>query len=213
MTLNLNSSMSYDVINAKIELLPRFIPPGKVLTVQFADGTYTLGDSLYFANFWGGGSINIQGNTGETNGLHTNQAVILSTVAAVKYGLRLYGIGCIVNVGYLRVDVSTSGGQTGLYCYDCDAVRVYNSYMKGNSVGGAGYMVYNFRSKLFINQTYIDNSYCALLNFTDGYLATQNNSSTVNNQYTIISIGATFTPPTGTQPGSNAGSAYQQGGS
>jgi hypothetical protein len=211
MTLNLNNSMSYSDINAKIDMLPRYIPLGQAITVQFADGTYTLGGALVFANFWGPGSLVIQGNTGETSGLHTTQAVILSTVAAKTYGTYLYGLKCYTFISKLRIDVSTADGQTGIWLQESDSVIVAYSYLKGNGTGGGGYMVYNYLSKMFVQNTYIDNSYCAFLNHIHSVTACIDNSSTVNSQYGRIGIGATFSSFTGTQPGYNAAPAYQQG--
>jgi len=78
-TVNLNNSMSQAELQAAIDAIGRNIKTGVVITVQFADGTYTLTDTLAFRGFWGGGRLYIYGNTGEANAtdLHTTQSVYL----------------------------------------------------------------------------------------------------------------------------------------
>ena len=71
MVLNLDNTMSAAEINAKIDMLPKYISAGKTITIQFADGTYTLGGSLVIASFWGPGTLRVFGNTSEALALHS----------------------------------------------------------------------------------------------------------------------------------------------
>ena len=76
-TVNLNSSMTATQIQALIDAQPKNMN-GFDLIFQFADGTYTLDATLLFQHFYGGQTLRVRGNIGES-GLHTNQAVILNT--------------------------------------------------------------------------------------------------------------------------------------
>ena len=74
-TVNLDNSMSASAINALIAAQPKDLN-GYTLTFQFADGTYTLDETLDFSGFRGGGTLRIYGNSSD-NSLSTTKSVNL----------------------------------------------------------------------------------------------------------------------------------------
>lgn len=120
-TINLNSTMSADIIQAKIDRIAKKLN-GNRLTFQFADGTYTLNHLLDFSGFTGG-ELFVQGNQTENKfSGHTNQAVILNFSAG---RLEFQGVTqCeINNIRVIAPDVDFTilhfNGVTGFAVYGC----------------------------------------------------------------------------------------------
>ena len=74
-TVNLDNSMSAATINALIAAQPKDLN-GYTLTFQFADGTYTLNETLDFSGFRGDGELKVFGNSSD-NTMATSKSVNL----------------------------------------------------------------------------------------------------------------------------------------
>lgn len=192
MTLNLNNGMAADDINAKVDLLPRYIPYGKTLTIQFADGTYTLNKTLNFAHFNGPGTLLIQGNSSETTALHSNQAVVLDFMASQVTPMSLY-VTCMVEVKFIKMNVKCTAGANGIYIQECPCVQISSNFLNGDGYTN-GYGMFSQYSKLYAFNNYIDFFYSAFLNNVTGVIYATGNGTVVNtNNWSCIAQGATFT--------------------
>ena len=78
-TINLDNSMSATEIQTLINGIGKYIPHPVTITLQFADGVYSLDQKLWFIGFYGGGGIRIWGNRNEASHdvLHSTQQVYL----------------------------------------------------------------------------------------------------------------------------------------
>lgn len=72
-----------------------------ILTVQLADGTYTVGVDLQGITFVGGGSVTVKGNTG------TPANVVLSTTSA--NAVNVTGAGNIITIKDMKLQTTTGG--------------------------------------------------------------------------------------------------------
>jgi len=157
-TINVDNSMSAAEIQAEIDALGRYIAPGVTVTIQFADGSYNVGDTLSVSGFYGGGIINIFGNSND-NGLGTSQAVELGG-NYTKFLIENCKCSA-VNIRYMKLEMSTSndiirvfdndaniiidscyiqndydtGGESNLRCDDSDNVTIQHCYMYGGKYG------------------------------------------------------------------------------
>ena len=159
-TINLDNTMTTAEIQQIIDSTDHFIAPGEILTFQFADGTYTLTDTLSFYGFYGGGYLWIQGNSTEDgDGLHTDQAVILDFDATDCRGITIQACFCPVTVAWLRVDADTDSGNDCIRGVRSPAVKIDECYFKGNgftSTGGSCIRVEYAISEVF--NTYVSNA-------------------------------------------------------
>jgi hypothetical protein len=148
-TRNLNSSMSVSEMQAVIDGVDKYIPNGRIITFQFADGTYNIGTKLTFQGFYGGGRVYIYGNTSETDAtvLHTSQQVYIngSTIADNDGVIRIYENSCFFIVRNLKFQCSATTAHTCIigtinsrpvdvrYCY------LFGSTGGTNNTKGVGY--------------------------------------------------------------------------
>ena len=114
-TVNLDNSMSAATINALIAAQPKDLN-GYTLTFQFADGTYTLNETLDFSGFRGGGALNIYGNS-SNNSLSTTKSVNLDfSGTAGLDGLYVFdNVGVRADVFYLKI---TTNSRSSVYPLD-----------------------------------------------------------------------------------------------
>lgn len=172
-TVNISTADTTAQIQAKIDALDKYIPYGQAVTLQFADGTYTLSQSISISGFYGGGQLLVYGNTGETNSgtLHTTQAVVLDGASLTAYPLTFNSN----TVAYTRMrnfkiksNSNYSGGYYhGLYLARCAGVFVLQySYIEGNgkSTGNGDGVEVDACSCL----AYIDNNYFSNLRYGIG---------------------------------------------
>jgi len=158
-TINFTSSQTATQIQADIDAVGKYIPKGVVVTFQFANGTYTLDNQLLFQGFYGGGRINIQGDTAQSTSLHNNQNVHLDfstggivyidssvtrtfiknlriTAADANICLNLSRVG-FTNVWYcyLANDGKTSTVSRGVHATEGSHVYVILTYFSNNYYG------------------------------------------------------------------------------
>jgi len=157
-TVNVDNSMSTAEIQAEIDSIGRNILAGVVITLQFADGTYTLIHQLEITGFYGGGRLQIYGNAGD-NSLSTTKAVYLDWVGQACYGFYIHD-NMLANtyVFYLKMRVNTGTshmmavrgfGRGGLiYINYCYIIGTGTSY---------GYGAYFSMCKGYVAYTYVNN--------------------------------------------------------
>ena len=163
-TINLDSSMSASDIQAKINEVGKYIPSGVTITFQFADGTYSLNNSLTFSGFYGGGKIYIQGNTSETNAtsLHTTQQVFLDFSSQDCHGIMIDTNSVDVVVRNLKIKVKTSNTHR----YAVGAIRgsriyIGYSYLLG-STNTYGILAHFYATFGYIRRTYVSNTWVGI---------------------------------------------------
>ena len=124
-TVNLDNSMSAATINALIAAQPKDLN-GYILTFQFADGTYTLNETLDFSGFRGGGTLRIHGNSSD-NSLSTTKSVNLDfSGTAGLDGLHVFNnAGVLSDVMYLKITTNSSSSVYSLYFRNCTWGRAY----------------------------------------------------------------------------------------
>lgn len=109
-TISFTSSQTAAQIQAEIDEVGKYIPSGVAVTFQFGDGTYTLDTAIDFSGFYGGGSITIQGNTGDTSGLSTSQSVHLNFNNSTN-GIQISDTTSVIFMDYLKITCADG--------YDC----------------------------------------------------------------------------------------------
>jgi len=110
-TINVDNGMSTAEIQAEIDNLGRNILAGVTVTVQFADGTYTLTDALNITGFYGGGILEMKGNAAD-NTLSTTKAVYLDFGGQVCEGFNLFAnTVAAINVNFFKIRVNTGSSN------------------------------------------------------------------------------------------------------
>lgn len=137
-TINFDNTMTRDEIQAVISGIGKHIPGGVVITIQFADGTYTLDDWLVFAGFIGNGQIKVQGNRNEDNAndKHTTQQVFLDFSGQVCDGLVAGGSLTSIEFYNLKVKILDSAAEHFCFhSFEPSSIRIWYNYAfsTGNS--------------------------------------------------------------------------------
>ena len=149
-TVNLDNSMTTADIQAEIDALKKYIPFGETVNIQFADGTYvaTAGQGIDVSGFYGGGSLEIQGNLSEpgANTTHSNQLVILDCVTngGGASGIYIHGnMLAYIRVRNVRVNFDATNQHRGIYAYyNGGVIQIATSSTLGDlSTGGIGVWV------------------------------------------------------------------------
>jgi hypothetical protein len=149
-TVELQASMTQAQLQEAIDAAGRYIPYGVEITFQFADGTYELIAPLEFRGFFGGGTVNVLGNTMEENALtwHTSQQVFLdATGASPKACLRFHQCSLyMIRVYNIKGQIDTCDHVSGacvnfINCaspsevkYGCFYATVDPSHQKGHGI-------------------------------------------------------------------------------
>lgn len=139
-TVNLDNSMSAATINALIAAQPKDLN-GYTLTFQFADGTYTLNETLDFSGFRGDGGIRVFGNSSD-NTLATSKSVNLDFSGTDGLnGIEAYNNSAAIYVYYIRATVGcTSSHAYGFSYVSCTDARSFaNSAFTSGTTYGRGF--------------------------------------------------------------------------
>jgi len=220
-TVNFDNSMTAAQIQALIDAVPRYIPPGVIVTFQFADGEYTLNATLSFIGFFGGGSLYIYGNTGEANAtiLHTSQSVFLNFSASSCYGLSFKYIQCFVYFRNLKI--KTKSHTTAYfsvfiqYCLSFIDIR-YNYLLGENATVGntgaclavlASSSVYSYRNTMSYHTSghYVSQMSMIESNSTASVVGELPQYGLVASASTIIKVGTQTTGSVGNESSSDGG--------
>jgi len=203
-TVNLTSSQSATQIQAEIDAQPRNLN-GFSLTFQFANGTYTLTDQLYFNAFYNG-NLYIYGNSSDST-LSTTKSVYLNSTGA-HHCFRI--LNCKrIEIQYLKIE--SDSPYSCILCEDT-ILKVNACYLLGNSTAsGAG--VYNSYGNCYVSNTYVNN-------FQYGFRYNTCIAASVNNDdyvgttpaYGMYAAYGTIVGKTGTQPTGTTASQSSTGG-
>lgn len=192
-TVNVDDSMSASEIQAAIDAVPRNLG-GYTLTIQFADGTYTIDQGISVFGFYGG-AVNAYGDASEGQNLHTDQSVTLDGSGLSDNVLTLISNAAPVVVECLHIKGNSAANYRCLFATDTMPVAVFGSYLEGNGTGsGWGFQ------QIRVAASKLHTSYVS--NVKDGYHVHQ------------ASVGfANDVDDTGTQPayGLTASSGSQMG--
>lgn len=184
-TIALDNSMSASDIQDLIDAQLKYIPYGKTLTFQFEDGTYTLNNEIKFTGFFGGGTLDILGNSSDS-GLGTSKSVSLNPSATQTNCIEILGNSvALIRFRYCKVTFDSPNGYSGCYLFgNSSYIQIGDSYFLGAGIGD-GYGVYAYRNTSYIN---CYNNYVSWM--LAGFRFGQTNPCMVNN-----------CDDTGTQPG------------
>jgi len=216
-TVNFNSSMSAGTINSMINDLNHYIPSSHNLTLQFADGTYTLNDDIFINDFYGGGILRIYGNTSETNAttLHTTQSVHLNFTSSGNHGLYIFG-NTIPHIDVFNLKITTDDGLSSLIIQRGAHARVFYNYFVSN-----GKTSTNTRSLYVIDETsveakhnYINGSYYGFEARNGAHIYSNTNDDTgTQPTYGLRAVGACTIGKNSTQPAGSTSNELSQNGS
>lgn len=209
-TIDFDSSMSASEIQAIINSSDHYIPPGETLVFQFADGTYTLLSAIEFKGFFGGGSLAISGNSGES-GLHTNQAVYLDASASGGTSIVVSKCSVSVFIYNLKIEVDSSGYYIGVSISLVTNITISGCYTFGTVLTGICYRI-GF-SNAHIIDCYISFVSIGISSSEVAVLKSSNNQSTGTIPATGLNASSAIIFKSGTQPtGSVANEATANGG-
>ena len=158
-TVNFDATMTSGEIQQTIDSQGRFIPYGTYIYFDFADGTYTLTNTLEFSGFYGGGRIWVRGNTNDTT-VSTSKSVIINASSLAAHAFLFGGNGIYNILRYMEIRPNTSGAYAGLYAVSCQRTYVGQCYFNGASTAeGRGVWLSNssanyIHDNLFSNMKY-----------------------------------------------------------
>jgi hypothetical protein len=188
---------------------------GYVLTFQFADGTYTITTFLDFHSFFSG-SLRIQGNTGESVALHTNQAVILdgTAMSPVVQILLIRYVTSYVEIKNLCIKFPDSDQEVSLLLVYCLAFDIAGCYFLGSGTTTASYGIESWQVATgVVNVCYFSNSWFAIMSTYCSSLFSINNDDTGTSLKYGLGAAAAHIYKSGTQPsGSIADETISAGG-
>ena len=210
-TINFVDTMTTSEIQAEIDAVGKYIPYGVQIIFQFADGEYTLTDSLVFAGFYGGGTLVIQGNTTETNAtsLHTTQEVYLDGTSLDNHAIQVYGVKLAsVVLKNLKIGFKSASQYLGVYCQSVDYVKVLYCYLLGSGTSqGTG--AYFWSSKGDIQYNYFSNSRNAIYSTFISEVFSYNNDDTgTMPAYGLIAENTSLIGKASTQPSGSSANEY-----
>ncbi len=166
-TVNLLDADSTAEKQTKIDAIPKYIPNGQIITFQFeASNTHVENAALEWVGFYGGGTINIYGDTSEGNNLYNTQNTILDFTSNDANGLYVYQCLTRVLISNLKImvkdnvqDVVEGDNQyvSGIYARSCwfDVDIRYNYILGSGTVNSQGIFVQSSSSLLVKN--YVSN--------------------------------------------------------
>jgi hypothetical protein len=178
---------------------------GFTLSFQYADGTHTQSDALLWDGFYGNGILQIQGNSGETNSLHTNQAVYINGtgLAGSEYGIYVQRCACYVLIRYFKIQISDNVSTIGINLNAVLYADVYGNYVYGAAKTNTNYGFWAGGGTVQFQNNYVNNVYYGLGGVRAKIYSNTNNGTGTNPTYGLraaedCSIGKNSTQPTGT---------------
>ena len=130
------------IMQAKIDSMNKFLPYDRYYTFWFRNGTggtyATMTNPLVWQGFYGGGVINIYGNSANARIRRTNQTVSLCFTNAHRNGLEIKNNNVGFDIQNLKVQVLSPRHATNnaspLYVLKCDkSVRARGCYFWGTT--------------------------------------------------------------------------------
>lgn len=182
-TVNFDSSMTAAQIQSLIDQQPKNLN-GYTLTFQFADGTYALGETLFFLGFFSGTLI-IQGNAADTTA-QLNKNVFVDFSGANCHGFEIASL-VVVNVQRLRIKVNSStANRAAIFSRGCTFFGCYQCSFEGTSTAyGYGALVRNGFGEIQVG--YVTNFQIGLYCFS-GSLFAYNTTSGAPHPITSLQV-------------------------
>jgi hypothetical protein len=172
-TVNLDSTMTASQIQDSINAYPKNLN-GKALTFQFADGTYTLDNTIYFREFHNG-SLFIQGNVSESSVKYTSHSVILNFSSA--FGIEVRSVSSIVRIYNIRINaISGVWGACLAITTNIGYIDIQRCYVYNNVTGAHNYLINN-SNFVKIQDSYARGSDFGVYCMAQSTLYVKNNSS------------------------------------
>jgi len=213
-TIDLNSSMTVAEINALIDAQPKDLN-GHILTLQFADGTYTIDTRLKISGFYGEGQVIINGNIGESaSTLHTNQAVVFDCGNTLSTPVYISQNSTIVIVRNIKFSNPTTTWKMTFFYSGSLKVVVNGCYFVNDGAASSnGAAIWGDFSKVTVEKCYFSGYDTGIGAERNAELTSVNNASTgTNPRYGLKTYyGVIIT--SGTQPsGWTANESANEGG-
>jgi len=176
--INFTSSQTAAQIQAEIDAVGRYIPVNVNLTFQFGNGTYTLDNQLLFQGFYGGGNIQIYGDTSQTDALHTNHNVHLN-FNNDTHGI--YILKCAMkNIRLKHLKITTDNAKSSIIGQRLKWIEVQYNYCistaKGSSSTRSIYILDGTDGRTDYN--YISGSYYGIHSSICAHISSNNNDDT-----------------------------------
>lgn len=217
LTLNFDNTMTVAEMQAEIDAVPENLN-NYSLTVQFADGAYTMANRLFFNSFQGY-QILIYGNTGEANAtdLHTTQAVDLNfTSSPDDSGIRFYQCSVAnIEVRNLKVQFDAGVFAAGIYFQRCSGYCQANyNYLLGDAAGGGHGVRYDSCPNGIAQENYFSGGANGIFaNINSKVFSTVNDDTGTQPNYGLRAFAGATISKSSTQPaGSTANEGTQTGG-
>lgn len=210
-TVNLDDSMTTAEMQALIDAQPRNLN-GKNLTVQFADGTYTLTAPLVF-RFFVGGLLEIQGNPADNTLSSTKAVNLLGAYSAHTLSFESCGP---VRLRYLRASCGDGDGVTtpvGIRMFNCGYANVHfvaTTNQTGLTTAGKGYGIFFDHTHGEVWTSHFSAMEVALACWRGHVLSIGNASGVASLFGLVANAGIIF--KTGTQPSGTTAEATSNGG-
>jgi hypothetical protein len=177
-TIQFNNSMTVEQIQAVIDSIPKYVPYGKTVNINFAkDGvqeTYVFTDTLYLRGFYGGGEIMLNGDPlyVDSDTSHITQRAILDGATNNVKCIRIENTALRVAIYNLKFISSSTYAIEAVYS---DRIRVYCSYFYQQSYT-TSHIRSNVASNMFVYKTYfekgknaVQTSYNGMIDCNDCY--------------------------------------------
>jgi hypothetical protein len=210
-TLNVDNTMSASVINDWLMCMPKNLGEN-TLTVQFADGTYTISSPISVVGF-SNGSIYLDGNSTD-NSLSTTKSVFLDATTGSD-AIVVESCTALVGLRYFKSAITTGAANAYGLKADYSTYIDYNyGYVYGTATTyGAGILT-RFNSTCYVRNTYMDNVKTAISAVSGAQIMSYNNGDTGTQPlYGLSASEAVIRKINATQPsGSTANELATSGG-
>jgi len=216
-TINFTSSQTAAQIQTEINAVGKYISKGSDVIFQFANGTYSLDDTLNFVGFYGGGEIYIQGDTSQTDGLHTNHNVHLDFTGATLSLSAVNVDSCILSMVYVRhLKITAEDGDICLSANAEVGLRVFYNYLINNaktSSSSIGYRSFGGCTTQFTGNYVSNNHYAISSNVNSKIYSNGNDDTGTQPNYGLHASNNSVIGKNGTQPsGATADELSNSGG-
>ena len=180
-TITFTNAAGAAVWQAQINAISKYIPFGQVITFQFQDQTNLLTQGLNWSGFYGGGSINIYGNTTEAGAAtsHTNQIVQLIGTNGNINSIVCWNCSVGITIRNLRIISNSTNGNVGIRIQQCaiGICSIYYCSVFGNGATG-GMAIDSYCSpNVFTQNNIVDNVQIGLRSANCGQLISNTNTN------------------------------------
>ena len=185
-TLNFTTSDTITAMQTAINAVAKDLN-GHTLTINFADGNYTLGAFLDFEGFRNGDII-VQGNTGDSTSLSTAQSVYLDFSGQNSYGLYFNNCMATILVQFLKIKIADNAGKACIYGKNTGKMSIYYCYFLSAGKTTSTRAVYGQSAPAYVYNTYVDNFYYGIVEAQCFFVSNNVDSTGTNCNYGLYSV-------------------------